>query len=199
MTVAAESSGATPPSGDRSEGPPGVTAPEFRAALGRFATGVTVTTALVDGAPHGMTVNAFTSVSLDPPLVAVCIGRSAVLHAALPDLDAFGISILRASQRDLSVRFADPARPPGMAQFGGVGHHPGPVTGVPLLQGAAATVECVPAGLHPVGDHTIVLGRVVGTVVDPTAPVLTYLDGAYGEAPGRAAAPRGPGGGRTAQ
>lgn len=163
--------------------PAGVPPAEFRTALGRFATGVTVVTADVDGRPHGMTVNAFTSVSLIPPLVAVCVGRSAALFPALPDIPAFGVSILRASQQPLSAWFADPARPVGPQQFAGVDWRPGPVTGVPLLGAVAATMECEREAIHPAGDHSIVVGRVVATTVDPSAAPLLYLDGDYAEGP----------------
>lgn len=167
--------------------PAGVPPAEFRIALGRFATGVTVVTAHIDGRPHGMTVNAFTSVSLTPPLVAVCVGRSAALHPLLPGIAAFGVSILRAAQRPLSVWFADPARPAGPQQFAGVDWQPGPVTGVPLLRAAAATLECERGAVHPEGDHSIVIGRVVATEVDVGAAPLLYADGAYADGPVRPA------------
>lgn len=166
--------------------PAGVPPAEFRLALGRFATGVTVVTANIGSGPHGMTVNAFTSVSLVPPLVAVCVDRSAALHPALSSLRAFGVSILNSGQQQLSAWFADPARPSGTAQFADVDWYPGPATGVPLLGRAAATLECERDAVHPAGDHSIVLGRVVATVTDHDALPLLYLDGAYADGPARA-------------
>lgn len=163
--------------------PAGVPPAEFRLALGRFATGVTVVTAHIDGRPHGMTVNAFTSVSLVPPLVAVCVDRSAALHPALDSLTAFGVSILETTQQRLSAWFADPARPTGAAQFTDIDWRPGGVTGVPLIGRAAATLECARDAVHPAGDHSIVLGRVLATAVDHDAAPLLYLDGAYLDGP----------------
>jgi flavin reductase (DIM6/NTAB) family NADH-FMN oxidoreductase RutF len=151
----------------------------FRAALGRFATGVTVVTTVVDGQPHGMTANAFSSASLDPPLILVCVDHEAVLHDLLGESEAFGVSILAAAQEHLSIWFATADRPGGRAQFADVAWAPGAHTGAPLLDGAAARLECRPAGRFPAGDHSVFLGEVVAAELDSTNSPLLFLDGAY--------------------
>src|SRR5262245_22681639 len=109
----------------------------LRQALGSFATGVTVVT-VGGGSPHGMTANSFTSVSLDPPLVLVCVERDAVMHARLEQAGTFGISVLAYQQQAVARHFADRRRPLGQAQFDPVDWHPGPVTATPLIAGAVA-------------------------------------------------------------
>ena len=107
----------------------------LRRALGAFASGVTVVT--VGGEhPHGMTANSFTSVSLDPPLVLVCVGRSAVMHAKMAGAGTFGVSVLAAHHERVGRHFADRTRPLGAAQFDAVDWLPGRLTGVPLIDGA---------------------------------------------------------------
>jgi len=136
------------------------TADEFRATLGLFATGVAVMTARAGDLAHGMTANAISSVSLDPLLVLVCVEREAVMRKVVEEVGAFAISVLAADQEHLSRWFADPARPNGTVQFDGVAHHPAPVTGAPLLDGAIAWVECTVDASHDAGDHVIFIGRV---------------------------------------
>ncbi|GAA0565915.1 flavin reductase family protein [Actinomadura livida] len=130
----------------------------FRTVLGAFATGVTVVT--VGGArPHGMTANAFASVSLDPPLVLVCIDRKAIMHEVMAAAEYFAVSVLAASQEGVARHFADDWRPQGRAQFESVDWSPGEVSGAPLIRGAAAWLECALWRSYDGGDHTIVLGR----------------------------------------
>jgi flavin reductase (DIM6/NTAB) family NADH-FMN oxidoreductase RutF len=154
---------------------PSPIAPEqFRAVLGRFASGITVVTALDDaGHPHGMTVSAFSSLSLDPPLVLVCIGGDATLAPLLATRERLGVSILAASQRSLSQRFA--SRVPD--RFAGVAHamvHPG----VPVLEGALGWMGCRIVARHPAGDHVIYVGEVQSAGTGE-APPLAYYRGAY--------------------
>jgi len=166
-------------------------APEMRAVLGRFATGVTVLTA---GAPaaHGMTANAFSSLSLDPPLVLCCVARAARLHAAVLSARAFGVSILGAEQTDVARHFADWRRPAGMAQFEPVPHRLGAHTGSPLLTGALAWLECSLTDVHPGGDHSIFVGRVLSCGPGDGTAALTFFGGDYSsiEPAGAAPAPR---------
>lgn len=130
----------------------------LRDACGAFATGVTVIT--VGGAtPHGMTANSFTAVSLDPPLVLVCVGRGAVMHACLSAAPTFGVSVLASGHERVARYFADSRRPVGATQFDAVEWAPGPVTGVPLIAGALAYFECALWRRYDGGDHTIFLGR----------------------------------------
>lgn len=145
----------------------------LRRALGAFATGVTVVTV---GAPvpHAMTANSFTSVSLDPPLVLVCVDRGAVMHRSM-DAGRFAVSVLAADQEDVARHFADRWRPLGDAQFEGVGYRTGWLTGAPLIDGALAHLECELWRSYDGGDHTIFVGRLLS--LDPPLdadPLLFY-------------------------
>lgn len=145
----------------------------FRAILGRFAAGVTVVTMRDEaGRDHGMTVSAFASVSLAPPLVLACIDRSAELHALLGEGRVFGVSILAASQEALSRRFSD-ALPD---RFDGIGFRRG-TNGAVLLDDALATLECTTVAVHPAGDHSIVVGQVEEGTVRHATPLLYYRSG----------------------
>jgi len=125
--------------------------------MGTFPTGVTVVAARDPaGAPVGLTVNAFTSVSLEPPLVLVCIDRSASSHDVLLQAGAFAVSILSSGQEALARRFAVD---PSAERFAGVDWHEGPA-GAPVLDGAAGWLACTVESVHSGGDHTIVVGRV---------------------------------------
>jgi flavin reductase (DIM6/NTAB) family NADH-FMN oxidoreductase RutF len=152
---------------------------QYRDAVGMFATGITVVTARAGGFGHGMTANSFTSVSLDPLLVLVCVLRDAVMHKALDDVGRFGVSVLGAGQEDLARYFSDPARPMGMAQFGPIDWRPGPVTGAPLLDGALASLECDVEATFPGGDHTVFLGRVLEVELGEAGGPLLYFGGEY--------------------
>jgi flavin reductase len=155
----------------------------FRAVMGRFATGVSVMTVLVDGEPHGMTANAVTSVSLDPLLVLVCVGRGAVMSQQVEAAGGFALTFLAADQADLSARFADPERPAGTAQFEGVATSRA-VTGAPVLDDGIGWVDRVDHAVHPAGDHDIVVGRVVaqGLSEQDAPPALLYYRSRYGVA-----------------
>src|ERR1051325_1519420 len=128
-----------------------VTPDEFRRACGRFATGVTVATVLDEnGIPHGLTVSSFTSVSLDPPLVLICLGHAVTMIDAFRRASHFGINVLAASQLELSERFARK----GFDRFDGLRWEAGS-TGVPLLPGALAAIECIVEQRVRSGDHDI--------------------------------------------
>ncbi|MFU8841319.1 MAG: flavin reductase family protein [Nitriliruptoraceae bacterium] len=158
--------------------PPAVTPAAFRAALGGFVTGVTVMTSEVDGVPHGMTANAVSSVSLEPPMVLVCVDRTAHMASVVERAGRFALSVLGADQAELSTRFADPSRGLGAREFDGVEVQQATV-GVPLLAGAVAHIACEVDRIVPAGDHLVVLGAVVALDSTPGAP-LAYLRGAYG-------------------
>ncbi|WP_433328109.1 flavin reductase family protein [Spirillospora sp. CA-294931] len=132
----------------------------LRKAFGAFATGVVVVTVGGD-VPHAMTANSFTSVSLDPPLVLVCVGHDAIMHGSLSAAGAFGVSVLGAGQGAVARHFADRRRPLGAAQFDAVDWWPGRVTGAPLIGGAIAGFECELWRRYQGGDHSIFLGRLV--------------------------------------
>jgi flavin reductase (DIM6/NTAB) family NADH-FMN oxidoreductase RutF len=140
---------------------PEVTDPKaLRRAFGTFATGVTVVTT-GGSTPHAMTANSFTSVSLDPPLVLVCVDRSAVMHGCLTETGAFAVSVLAAHQEEVALHFADRRRALGIAQFRDVDWAPGALTGAPLLDGTVTRFECELWRAYDGGDHTIFVGKVL--------------------------------------
>lgn len=142
----------------------------FRQLLGHFATGVAVVTTLDSlGRPAGMTASALSSVSLDPPLLLVCVGHEAEFHTALSAAPRFAINVLAADQEHLSRRFAEK----GGDHFAGVAHRAGP-GGVPLLDGAAAHVYCDRWGRHEAGDHTVFFGLVTGGETFDRPPLLYF-------------------------
>ncbi|SDD09428.1 flavin reductase family protein [Actinokineospora iranica] len=140
---------------------PGTVTPSaLREVMGELATGVVVLS--VGGEHiHGMTANAFTSLSLDPPLVLCCVAHTAVMHGAISAAGRFGVSVMNAGQEDLARHFADKARPLGPAQFAGLDWQPGARTRAPLLSGAMAWLECDLAGSYECGDHSIFVGAVL--------------------------------------
>lgn len=143
---------------------------EFRRACGRFATGVAIASAVDHGgAAHGLTVSSFTSVSLDPPLILICVGHEVSTVEVFRRASHFGISILREENRDVSQRFATK----GLDKFDGIGWHQGQ-TGAPLIDRALATMECEVYQRIPSGDHDILVGRVVATRVDDGVPLIYY-------------------------
>lgn len=146
---------------------------EFRAVLGRFASGVTILTARdTEGQDHGMTVSAFCSVSLVPPLVLACIDRAADMQDVLRKASHFGISILQEGQEALSRRFAElPSN-----RFEGVGYKRGE-SGVVLVEDALAHLECRKVDRHDAGDHAIYVGEVEWTDCGEGRPLLYYRGG----------------------
>jgi flavin reductase (DIM6/NTAB) family NADH-FMN oxidoreductase RutF len=156
------------------------TSREFRDAVGMFTTGITVIAARSQRLGHGMTANAFASVSLDPLLVLVCVVRDALMHKVLEEVGRFAVSVLAADQEDLARYFSDAGRPTGMAQFLPVAWHPGPLTGAPLLDGALAYLECDVEAAYDGGDHTVFLGRVRGVErASADGDPLLYFGGDY--------------------
>lgn len=153
---------------------PDVDPAEFRQLLGRFATGVTVVTAIdAERRPHGMTANSLSSVSLHPPLILLAIEKIAVIHPVLLAAPRFVVNILGQGQETLSRRFARKEDD----RFDGIGYLPSP-DGVPILHGVLAHIECERWAVHDAGDHTIVIGRVTGGAVDDGRP-LAYFRGGY--------------------
>ncbi len=150
----------------------------FRRAVGRFATGVCVVTAVDGGIDHAMTANAFTSVSLEPLLVLVCVETEARFHDAIVASGAWGVSILDASARSASDWLATRGRPLH-GQLDRVPHRRGPVTGAALLEQSQAWLECRTQQIVPAGDHSIVIGEVVSSQLgrDDAGALLYYRSG----------------------
>ena len=152
---------------------------DYRRVVGRFATGVTIITTVVDGEHHAMTCNSFTSVSLDPVLVLFCAEKIARFHDPVLSAGSFAVSVLAQGQEDVSRRFAVRGRPLE-DQFSGLPHTHGPVTGAVVLDGALAALECRTASTTDAGDHTVVIGEVVGLQVpNPAGDPLLYYEGRY--------------------
>lgn len=156
----------------------------FREAVSRFATGITVVTCRVADADHAMTANAFTSVSLEPLLVLVCVERDSRFHEAMSQTDLWGISILTRSSESTARWLATKGRPLEN-QLARVDHYPGPATGAALISEALASLECRTYATYPAGDHDVVFGEVQaievaaelpGAVKD-VSPLLYYRRG----------------------
>ena len=154
---------------------------DFKAALGRFASGVTVVT-LGGADDHGMTASEFCSLSLDPPLVLVCVKNGNATHGKLMEATGFGINILGADQKDLSNRFAGWGFPEGKDKWADLEVSRGTVSGAPLIDGALAHLDCSLYGTRDGGDHTIFIGLVEHAVGfgerDALEPLL-YFAGGY--------------------
>ncbi len=147
---------------------------DFRRLLGHFASGVTiVTTSDADGRPAGLTVSAFASLSLEPPLVLVCVDHKAQSYPALKDNRGFAVNVLSTDHEAISRRFASTR----LDKFDGVAYQMSAL-GLPLLGGALAHIECVTVNRHVEGDHTIFVGRVEAGATADGEPLL-YHRGKY--------------------
>ena len=147
----------------------------FRAALGRYATGVAFVTAVPDGEPAGMIVNSFASVSLEPPLISFCPSRRSLTWTRMRRARRLGVNVLAARHEP----FAPRATPAGADRFAGLDWEPGG-SGVPLLTDALAALECEIVAEHPTGDHWIVVGRVDDLRLAPAGDPLVFFGGAFG-------------------
>lgn len=148
----------------------------LRAAMGRFPTGVAIVAALDgEGAPFGLTVNSLTSVSLDPPLLLVCIDRRAASHDPLMAAEHFAVSILSEAQAPVADRFASE---PSSGRFEAAAWTSG-AGGAPRLEGALAWLECAHHDVYAGGDHSILVGRVLAASHGEGAP-LVFHRGRYG-------------------
>lgn len=155
------------------------TSREFRDALGLFPTGVAIVTAVDDeGRPTGITVNSFTSVSLEPPLILVSIARTSRNFALFNAVGHFAVNLLRDRQRHISTAFASPT----VDRFGQVRHRPGHGN-VPLIEGHLVAFECEAYARHEGGDHVLLLGKVLRLTTNPELPPrpLLYFRGQYRE------------------
>ena len=146
---------------------------EFRSVLGRFPSGVTVvTTKAEDGTDEGMTVSAFCSLSLEPPLVLICIERTASVHEALTRAPGFVVNILSAKQEQIARRFSIV----DIDRFEGVGFSRSR-NDIAVLDDVLAIIECRRFAMHDAGDHTIIVGEVEAGRAESGAPLLYYRGG----------------------
>jgi flavin reductase (DIM6/NTAB) family NADH-FMN oxidoreductase RutF len=150
---------------------------EMRQIFGRFATGITVITT-GNQTPRGMTANAFTSVSIEPPLILVCIQRNATMHDMIQECGFFAVSVLAAHQEGVARMFADRSRIREQ-EFEAVDAIQGACTGVPVLAGALAWVECRLTSVYDGGDHSIFLGEVQSLGRSETDDALLFYQGGF--------------------
>lgn len=152
--------------------PPSIDAKAFRQALAQFATGVTVVATLdPEGQPRGLTVSSFCSVSLDPPLVLVCVDNRSETHAGFEASQVFGVSVLAEEQEDVSRRFATLGSDRSSFEF------TRGASGAPLVPGALAHIECRLRAAHEGGDHRIYVGEVLALDSRPGRPLLYHASG----------------------
>lgn len=147
----------------------------FREASGQFATGVTVVSTIAGGIPHAMTVNSFTSVSIDPVLILVSLRNEAWTWRQVRRSGVFAVTVLGAHQEDEARWFADSARCAGAGAFAGIDWHPAPVTGAPVLADGIGYFDCDVRAIHPAGDHTLVVGEVRAFDVLSDRPPLLFV------------------------
>jgi flavin reductase (DIM6/NTAB) family NADH-FMN oxidoreductase RutF len=140
---------------------------QFRTAMGKFATGVTVIATDVDGDVHGMTANAFMSVSLDPKLVVISIGEKARILEKIKQSRTFSVNILAADQQELSMIFAGQLKEHREVEFDNL-------DGKPVLKGAVAQIACEVSAEHLEGDHTLFIGRVTDIHLEDAEPLVFY-------------------------
>jgi flavin reductase (DIM6/NTAB) family NADH-FMN oxidoreductase RutF len=149
---------------------PSVSVAAFREALAHFASGVTVVAANGPSGPAGMTATGFTSVSLVPPLILVCVAKDASAHEAIVRADRFGVSVLDERQAWIARQFARK----NVDRFEGVSLVPGATGRAPLVDEALAHIECRKHARHDGGDHTIVVGEVVEASVSAGRPLVHF-------------------------
>jgi len=154
------------------------TSTDFRATVGSFATGVTVVTTGGEEHAYGMTANAFSSVSLDPPLVLVCVMSHSEGSEHIQRNGVFAVNILGADQEPISRYFASRDRPRGGDAFQEVAHRLG-VSGSPILDGAVGFLDCRLHAAHDAGDHQIFIGEVLELGFDSDGEPLVFHSGRY--------------------
>lgn len=148
---------------------------QFRQVLGTFVSGVTVVLTEVDGEIHGLTVNSFSSLSLDPPLILVCIAKLANTHPKLVVSQQFSVCILADDQREISSLFSKPQN-----DISGILLTRTPQSSVPSIEGSLAALWCEKTMQYDGGDHTVFIGRVVDMVVNHAKKPLVFYRGQYG-------------------
>ncbi|MHB8662950.1 MAG: flavin reductase family protein [Acidimicrobiales bacterium] len=154
---------------------PSITPEHYRTTLGHFCTGVTIVSAMSDGAPVGFTCQSFSALSLEPALILICPGKTSSSWPKIEAAGHFCVNVLSEEQEELCRGFAMS----GADKFAGIGWTPAPSTGAPLLHGALAWVECRLDSVQDGGDHVVAIGRVLEMGSSPGAPLLFYRGG-YG-------------------
>jgi 3-hydroxy-9,10-secoandrosta-1,3,5(10)-triene-9,17-dione monooxygenase reductase component len=155
---------------------PGAVSPaRYRDALGRFCSGVTVVTAMDGPRPAGFTLQSFTALSLDPPLILVCPAETSRTWGAIERAGVFAVNVLATDQEHLARRFAASQAD----RFSGVRWAPHHATSAPHLEGALATIDCRLDSTQQVGDHHVAIGRVLDLTCNDGLPLLFYR-GTYG-------------------
>ncbi len=158
----------------------GITADDFRRALGGWASGVTVITSGRAPDFHGMTASSFASLSLNPPLILVCVDNRAHMRALLDTVGAFTVNILAADQGEVSRYFANRNRPAPPEEMAAIPYTVG-ATGTPQITGAAAALDCTVEQVADGGDHRIYMGRIIAADVREEAEPLLFYRGQYGQ------------------
>jgi 3-hydroxy-9,10-secoandrosta-1,3,5(10)-triene-9,17-dione monooxygenase reductase component len=163
---------------DLADDAPTIDAARYRQVLGHFATGVTIITAMHEGEPVGVAANSFTSVSLDPPLVAFCAAHSSSTWPAIQASGRFCVNVLGEDQEDLCRLFATK----GADRFRAVGWRRAPDTGSPVLDGVLAWLDCRIEAEHEAGDHVVAIARVLdmGLATAHDGKPLVFYRGGYG-------------------
>jgi flavin reductase (DIM6/NTAB) family NADH-FMN oxidoreductase RutF len=156
--------------------PPAHDPAHFRKVLGAFPTGVTVVTAMDEDRPVGLVIGSFTSVSLDPPMVAFLPAKTSSSYPAIEAAGFFCVNVLAADQGNIAAAFASK----GDNKFEGIDWEPGPHTKSPRIQGCCAWMDCAIDAVHEAGDHWIVVGRVHEMDVDRDAGPMLFHAGKYG-------------------
>ena len=155
---------------------------DFRRAMGHFATGVTVVSALWQHRRYAMTATAFASVSLEPPLVLLSVGRASRFHPVVLGAGEWAVSLLAADQEPVARHFASSGRDLD-TQFDAVPHHLAPVSGAPVIDGALAWLDCQTVQAHDAGDHTVLIGRVQATGPERVSEAVRAIEAASGHGP----------------
>jgi 3-hydroxy-9,10-secoandrosta-1,3,5(10)-triene-9,17-dione monooxygenase reductase component len=143
---------------------------QFKDALSRFATGITIVSGMEDGEPVGFTCQSFLSLSIDPPFVAVAPARTSTSWPRIARAGSFCVNVLGDHQEELCAGFAVS----GGSKFDGVNWHPAPITGAPLIEGSLAWVDCHVELVHDAGDHELIIGKVLDLGTGEGSPLLFF-------------------------
>jgi 3-hydroxy-9,10-secoandrosta-1,3,5(10)-triene-9,17-dione monooxygenase reductase component len=143
---------------------------QFKDAMSRFATGVTIVAGMEDGHPVGFTCQSFVSLSIDPPFVAVAPARTSTSWPRIARAGSFCVNVLGDHQEDLCQGFAIP----GGNKFEGVAWHPAPVSGAPVVEGSLCWVDCEVELVHDAGDHELIMGRVLDLGTNDGTPLVFF-------------------------